>query len=167
MAEDDATMADDMSVEKKIELLAEKIDALTVKTDALTVKTDALTVKTDALTVKTDALTVKTDALTVKTDALTVQTDALTVQTDGLASDVGGIRSDLDQLSARVSVGFEESHRLMKVSLEGLGALRETTDARFDTMSDEHSKQFDLLTKFGVHLRRRVERIDPPPRRRR
>jgi hypothetical protein len=125
MAEDDATMADDMSVEKKIELLAEKIDALTVKTDALTVKTD------------------------------------------GLTSDLGGIRSDLDQLSAKVFVGFEESHRLMKVSLEGLGALRETTDARFDTMSDEHAKQFDLLTKFGVHLRRRVERIDPPPRRRR
>jgi hypothetical protein len=125
MAEDDATMADDMSVEKQIELLAEKIDALTVKTDALTVKTDDLT------------------------------------------SDVGGIRSDLDQLSAKVSVGFEESHRLMKVGFEGLGALRETTDARFDSMSDEHAKQFDLLTKFGVHLRRRVERIDPPPRRRR
>ncbi|MGH9386036.1 MAG: hypothetical protein ACRD2N_17295 [Vicinamibacterales bacterium] len=140
-------MADAMSVEQKIDLLADKIDGLSTRIDGLSTTFDGLETRIDALTEEVAGL--KTDVGELK-------------------SRVGSVEGRLDDLSMKMSVGFEESHRLVKLSLEGLGALKETTDARFDTMSAEHSKQFDLLTKFGVHVRRRVERLEaPPPRRRR
>jgi thiamine monophosphate kinase len=92
--------------------------------------------------------------------ALEKKIDLLVAKVDGLAADVG-------ELKTKVTVGFEESHRLLKLSLEGLAGLEETTVDRFDKISAEHDKQFALLETFGVHVRKRVQKLENRPKTRR
>lgn len=99
--------------------------------------------------------------------ALEKKIDLLVDKVGGLASRIDRLETKFDGLETKMAVGFEESHRLMKLSLEGLGGLEETTVQRFDDMKDHHAKQFDLLQKFGVHVRRRVEQVEGPALRRR
>jgi len=140
-------MANKMALEKKIDLLVDKVEGLSTTVEAMSTHLNSL------------------DGHVV---AIKGEVVALKDETGGLRGEVVAIKGEMGELKSRVSVGFEESHRLLKLSLEGLGALEETTVARFDKMTDEHANRFDLLEKFAVHVRRRVERLEAPaPRRRR
>jgi outer membrane murein-binding lipoprotein Lpp len=132
-------MANKMALEKKIDLLVERFDGMSTAVDSLSKKVDGLEAKFGGLEVKVEGMSTKVD---------------------GLAAGVG-------ELKTKVTVGFEESHRLLKLSLEGLAGLEETTVDRFDKMSGDHNKQFALLETFGVHVRKRVQKLEHRPKTRR
>ena len=147
-------MARDMTLEKKIDLLVDGFAGLSGKVDGLSIQVTEL---------KSDVTELKGDVGELK-----VEMGGLKNYVGGLEVEMGGLRGELGKLSSKVDVGFEESHRLLKMSLEALGAFQETTDSRFDKVSHEHAQQFDLLEKVGLHVRRRVERLEGrAPRRRR
>ena len=114
------------------------------------------------------AFTAEDDATMANDMALEKKIDLLVERFDGMATKVDGLAAESGELKTRVSVGFEETHRLLKLSLEGLAGLEETSGENFDQMSAEHNQQFELLETFGVHVRKRVQKLEnrPKPRRR-
>jgi len=146
-------MANDMALEKKIDLLVDKFDSMSTKVDGLAAQFDGMSTKVDSLSTKVDSVSGKVDSLSTKVDTL--------------STDVTKLNGEFGDLKTKVSVGFEETHRLLKLSLEGLAGLEETTVDRFDAMSAEHGKQFELLKTFGVHVRKRVEKLEARPKARR
>jgi hypothetical protein len=67
----------------------------------------------------------------------------------------------------KMRVLLEDTHAIAKLGLEGLQGLRESTDARFDAAAKSNAEQTDLLKSVLVHVRKRIERVEPPKRRRR
>ena len=54
---------------------------------------------------------------------------------------------------------------LAKLGLEALEGLRASNDKAHLQMQRDHDKQIDLLKSLGVHVRKRVERLERPKRR--
>lgn len=128
----------------------------------------AFTAEDDATMANDMALEKKIDLLVERFEGMSTKVDGLSAKFDGMATKVDGLAAESGELKTRVSVGFEETHRLLKLSLEGLAGLEETSGENFDQMSAEHNQQFELLETFGVHVRKRVQKLEnrPKPRRR-
>lgn len=92
-------------------------------------------------------------------------------QIDLLVEKFGTFEIKLDTLDKKVDklqITSEASHDLVKIGLDGLEGLRESTAASFEEMSKEHAEQTDLLKSAVIHVRQRVERVERrKPRRRR
>ncbi len=159
-AEDDATMANEMALEKKIDLLVDKVDGLSTKLDGVSTRVDGLSTKFDGMSTRVDGVSTRLDGLSTKFDDLSTRVNTV-------SADVTSLKGDVGELKTKVAVGFDETHRLIRLSLEGLAGLEETTVERFDKMEAEHGEQFSLLETFGKHVRRRVEKLETPAARRR
>ena len=57
-------------------------------------------------------------------------------------------------LDSKVTVGFEQTHALLRFGLEAREALRESMDARFDAADRKHDEQIGLLKDVLRDLRR-------------
>jgi hypothetical protein len=79
-------------------------------------------------------------------------------------------RSDsrFGRLGQSMKVQFEETRSLIRLSLEGLDALRETTTRGFNDWRTENQENQTLLEAALTHVRRRVEHTETtrPARRR-
>ena len=87
------------------------------------------------------------------THALATQTHALATQTHALAN--------------RTHVLLEDTNAVAKLGLEGLQGLRESMDDKLAAAAKHGAEQTELLKALFVHVRKRVERIERPKRRRR
>lgn len=59
-----------------------------------------------------------------------------------------------------MKIQFEETHALIRLSLEGLEALRETTERGFVDVRARLDDNTDLLKSAVQHVRGRVERLE-------
>ena len=101
-----------------------------------------------------------------KLDSIDSRLDSMDSRLDSMDSRLGSMDSKLDSISIRL----EDTNRIAKLGLEGLEALRETTDMRFSEVRREQVEQTDLLKSVLVHIGKRVERVESvvlPKRRRR
>jgi hypothetical protein len=62
-------------------------------------------------------------------------------------------------LEQRMNVQFEDTRSLLRLSLEGLGALRESTARGFSVVRRENHENRTLLEEAVKHVRR-VERVE-------
>jgi hypothetical protein len=60
----------------------------------------------------------------------------------------------------RMKVQFEDTRSLIRLSLEGLDALRESTDRGFADLRRENDQTHALLEAALKHVRQRVEAIE-------
>jgi hypothetical protein len=69
----------------------------------------------------------------------------------------------------RITIQFEDTRSLIRLSLKGLDALRETTERGFNDLRNENQENKTLLEAALRHVRRRGEDIESarPARRRR
>jgi len=74
----------------------------------------------------------------------------------------------LDSLDARMRIGFEETHRLVKMGFESVQILDEKIDRRFNETERQHADHRTLLEAAIRDLGRDLPlRSTPVPRRRR
>jgi hypothetical protein len=65
-----------------------------------------------------------------------------------------------ERFTNRMDVQFEETRGLIRLSLEGLEALRETTERGFADVRRENHENRTLLEEVVKHVRKRVERVE-------
>ncbi len=70
--------------------------------------------------------------------------------------------SKLDSISVRL----DDTRQVAKLGLEAVQGLRESTDKAHAEMRRDHDNQADLLKSVLVHVRKRVDRVEPKRRRR-
>jgi hypothetical protein len=73
----------------------------------------------------------------------------------------------IDSLAHTMQVQFEEVRRDIGCSLETVQGLRELTERGFSDQRAEYGAQICLLQDVFRHVRGRVERLEPRPRKRR
>ena len=86
---------------------------------------------------------------------------------DGKVVSLDGKVETIDGKVDKLKVLLEETHAIAKLGLEGLEGLRESTDERFAAAAKANAEQTDLLKSLVVHVRKHVDRVEPPKRRRR
>ena len=75
--------------------------------------------------------------------------------------------TSVDTKIDKVQVLLEDTRSIAKLGLEGVEALRESTDAEFAAAAKTNAEQTDLLKSHLVHFRKRVEHLERPKRGRR
>ena len=70
------------------------------------------------------------------------------------------INERFDSLEQTMKVQFEETRGLIRLSLEAVGGLRETTERGFSDVRAEVGEQTSLLKDVARHVRVRVERVE-------
>jgi hypothetical protein len=83
---------------------------------------------------------------------------------DGLEQRMGGLEQRMGGVEHRMNIQFEETRSLIRLSLEGLDALRETTERGFAEIRSENHDNRTLLEAAVKHVRRRVERVEDQQR---
>lgn len=82
------------------------------------------------------------------------RTAALEGRTAALEGRTAALEDRTTALTRKVTVGFEETHALLRFGLEAREALRETVDARFDALDRKHDEQIGLLKDVLRDVRR-------------
>jgi hypothetical protein len=72
----------------------------------------------------------------------------------------------VDRKVDKVQILLEQTHSVATLGLEGLQGLRESMDEKFESAATHNDEQTELLKSLVVHVRKRVERIEPSKRRR-
>jgi chromosome segregation ATPase len=70
------------------------------------------------------------------------------------------IDNRFDSLEQHMKVQFDETRGLIRLSLEAVDALRESTEQGFREVRAEHAEQTSLLKDAIRHVRGRVERVE-------
>ena len=96
-------------------------------------------------------------------DAVDTRFDAVDTRLDAVDTRLGAVDTRLSKLQ----VSVEETNATAKLGLEGLDGLRESMDEKFAEVKQTHKEQTALLKSAIVHVRKRVERVERPQRRRR
>lgn len=65
-----------------------------------------------------------------------------------------------ERLMQRMDVQFDETRSLIRLSLEAVDSLRETTASGFNEVRQQLDEQSDLLKTAVRHVRRRVETLE-------
>ena len=76
---------------------------------------------------------------------------------DGVDKRFDGVDNRLDKLQM---LG-EQTNAIARLSLEGIEGLRESTNAKFAEAAKANSEQTELLKSLFVHVRKRVDVIEP------
>ena len=76
---------------------------------------------------------------------------------DGVDKRFDGVDNRLDKLQL---LG-EQTNAIARLSLEGIEGLRESTNAKFAEAAKTNSEQTELLKSLFVHVRKRVDVIEP------
>lgn len=76
------------------------------------------------------------------------------------------IDTRLEDLKQSMSVQFEDVRRDIRFSLEAVQGVREVTDRGFEDRQTQHREQISLLRDVLHHVRGRVERLEPPQKKR-
>ena len=66
----------------------------------------------------------------------------------------------------KMQILLEDTNAIARLGLEGLQGLRESTDDKFAEAAKVSAGQTELLKSLFVHVRKRVERVERPKRRR-
>ena len=138
-----------MPIEEQINRLARKFDSFEKKFDSFEKRFDSVDAK---------LATVETSLTTVDNRLTTVEAKVDTTQ---------GLLERTHALATRTHVLLEDTNAVAKLGLEGLQGLRESTDDKFAAAAKVNAGQTELLESLFVHVRKRVERVEPPKRRRR
>ena len=91
------------------------------------------------------------------------QVKLLVKKVDGLDKRFDAVDEKFDQVLVRL----DETKAIAKLGLEGLEALRESTDAKFEAAAKNNADQMGLLKSVLVHVRQRVDAPERPGARRR
>ena len=75
----------------------------------------------------------------------------------GIDKRFDGVDNRLDKLQM---LG-EQTNAIARLSLEGIEGLRESTNAKFAEAAKTNSEQTELLKSLFVHVRKRVDVIEP------
>jgi hypothetical protein len=102
----------------------------------------------------------KIGALGSNVGSLDSKVSSLDSTVGSLGSTVGTLGSKLDSLDARMRIGFEETHRLIKLGFESVQILDEKIDRRFDETERQHADHKIVLEAAIKGLSRDVH----PPR---
>ena len=76
---------------------------------------------------------------------------------DGVDKRFDGVDNRLDKLQM---LG-EQTNAIARLSLEGIEGLRESTNAKFAEAAKTNSEKTELLKSLFVHVRKRVDVIEP------
>jgi hypothetical protein len=83
--------------------------------------------------------------------------DGVNKRFDGVDKRFDGVDNRLDKLQM---LG-EQTNAIARLSLEGIEGLRESTNAKFAEAAKANSEQTELLKSLFVHVRKRVDVIEP------
>lgn len=72
----------------------------------------------------------------------------------------GYMKAFEERLTQRMDVQFDETRSLIRLSLEAVDSLRETTARGFNEVRQQLDEQSDLLKTAVKHVRRRVETLE-------
>lgn len=70
------------------------------------------------------------------------------------------VRNEIDGLKTHMDLRFEETHRLIRLSLEGQAIQQESVARRFDEADRKLDEQTDLLKLVHVNTTKRVSRVE-------
>lgn len=100
---------------------------------------------------------IDTRLTSVETKLTAVETKLTTVETK---------LTNVDGKVDKMQILLEGTNAVAKLGLEGIQGLRESTDEKFAAAAQHNAEQTELLKGLFVHVRKRVERVEPPKRRR-
>lgn len=130
-------MADEMSVEQKIDLLMERFGVVEGKVDAMDQRFDAMNQRFDAMDQRFDAMDQRFDTMDQRFDAM----------------------------DRKFSLQFDAVRADIRLVAEGVVATNERLDRVAAEARDHHDKQYQLLGEVIRHVRGRVERLESGRRR--
>lgn len=104
----------------------------------------------------------KFDSIDARFDSI----DAKLTTVDAKLTTVDTKLTTVDAKVDKVQILLEHTHAVAKLGLEGLQGLRESTDEKFAAAAKTNAEQTDLLKSLILHVRKRVERVERPKRRR-
>ena len=151
------------SVETRFDSIDTKLTTVDAKVTTLDTKVTTLDTKVTTLDAKVTTLDAKVTTLDAKVTTLDAKVASLDTSVTTLDTKVTTLDSKID----KVQVLLEDTNAIAKLGLEGLQGLRESTDAKFAAAAKTNGEQTDLLKSVLVHVRKRVERLEGPKRRRR
>jgi hypothetical protein len=110
-----------------------------------------------------DSIETKFDSIDKKLESL----DARLQKTDATVETIDGLLKSTHDMVTRNYVLLEDTRAVAKLGLEGVQGLQESTDEKFAAAAKANAEQTDMLKSLIVHVRKRVERVEPRKRRRR
>ena len=150
----------DMPIEEQIKVLVKEFHTFkeSMETFQESMETFKESVETRFDSIDTKLTTVDTKVTTLDTKVTTLDARVTTLDTKV---------TTVDRKIDKVQVLLEDTHAVAKLGLEGVQGLRESTDAKFAAAAKTNAEQTDLLKTVLVHVRKRVDRLERPKRRRR
>ena len=110
---------------------------------------------------KFNALDERVHALDGKLD---IGLGILHAEVSSVHGEVDSLHAGLGSLEHRMNIQFEETRGLIRLSLEGLDALRETTERGFADVRHENQDNKTLLEAALKNVRRRAEKVEDAAR---
>jgi chromosome segregation ATPase len=137
----------EMPVEEQLKILVKKFGEFETKLDETFSAIDA----------RFDAVDVRFDAVDARLEAVDARFDAVDARFDSVDARLDKVDASLSKLQVRV----DDVRDIAKLGLEGIEGLRESTDSQFAVALKRQDEQTALLKSLFVHLRKRVERVEP------
>jgi chromosome segregation ATPase len=150
----------DMPVEEQIKVLVKEFRSFK---ESVETRFDSIDTKLTTVDTKVTTLDTKVTTLDAKVTTLDAKVASLDTSVTTLDTKVTTLDSKID----KVQLLLEDTNAIAKLGLEGLQGLRESTDAKFAAAAKTNGEQTDLLKSVLVHVRKRVEHLERPKRRRR
>ena len=167
---DDARLGDEMTLERiasELTAIREKLETHDGMFEALAAKLVAHDGKFESIEAKLVAHDRKFEALEAKLVTHDGKFESHDGKFESLGSKFESLNSKFESLDARMRMGFEETHRLLKLGFESVQILDERVGRRFDETERQHADHKILIEAAVKRLRRDAELSQPPTRRRR
>jgi chromosome segregation ATPase len=137
-----------------------RFDGIDQRLDAMDARFGGIDHRLDAMDARFDGIDQRLDAMKVRLDRSNERFDGVDERFDAVDARFDGMDSRLDRLEHSMTVQFEETRGLIRLSLEGLDALRETTERGFAEVRRANGDHKTLLEAALKHVRRRVENVE-------
>ena len=149
----------DMPIEEQVKSMAKELRALS---DAVREGFAIVNEGFANVDKRFDAVDQRFDGVDERLDAVDKRFDGVDQRLDAVDKRLGVVDKRLDTLQM---LG-EETNAIAKLGLERVQGLRESMDAKFAGAAKHNAEQTELLKATLVHVRKRVERVEKPKRRR-
>jgi archaellum component FlaC len=155
MAEYDMPIEEQMkSIAKELRVLSETMRSGFAGIDA---RFDGVNKRFDGVDKRFDGVDKRLDGVDKRLDGVDKRLDGVDKRLDGADKRFDGVDNRLDKLQM---LG-EQTNAIARLSLEGIEGLRESTNVKFAEAAKANSEQTELLKSLFVHVRKRVDVIEP------
>jgi chromosome segregation ATPase len=156
----------EMPVDEQLKILVRKFTAfegsIHERFDKVDVRLEKIDARLDRVDVRLDNIDVRLDNIDGRLDNIDERLDNVDVRLDGVDSRLDKAETRID----RIEIRLDETHAIAKRGLEAVDGLRESIDQKSVAADKKQNQQLELLKTVIVHVRKRVEVVDRPGRRR-